>query len=216
MSGASRSPGPCPEASSRCSSLGRALATDPAILLIDELSMGLAPLVVEQLYDHVRQIANTGVPILLVEQFGNDILDVADVAGIMLHGRVQHEGEPHVISDRLAAAYLGEESHPIEETHVGRSSEFEEPRMTASVNAAPPPADPPPGGRPSGTEPMSQARLDRFESEVSDLKVTGGAANPGASGRQARDRTDGHRPHRRCPVLVRGLHRDAVRGDPAV
>jgi branched-chain amino acid transport system ATP-binding protein len=99
-------------------SLGRALATDPAILLIDELSMGLAPLVVEQLYDHVRQIADTGVPILLVEQFGNDILDVADVAGIMLHGRVQHEGEPHVISDRLAAAYLGEESHPIEETQL--------------------------------------------------------------------------------------------------
>ena len=60
--------------------------------------------------------------------------------------------------------------------------------MTASVNAAPPPADPPPGGRPSGTEPMSQARLDRFESEVSDLKVTGGAANPERQGGTARDR----------------------------
>jgi hypothetical protein len=54
--------------------------------------------------------------------------------------------------------------------------------MTASVNAAPPPADQPSGGRPSGTEPMSQARLDRFESEVSDLKVTGGAANPERQG----------------------------------
>ena len=90
-------------------SLGRALATDPALLLIDELSMGLAPLVVSQLYAHVRRVADTGVPILLVEQFGNDILDIADVAGIMLHGRVQLEGDPAVISERLASAYLGDE-----------------------------------------------------------------------------------------------------------
>ena len=89
-------------------SLARALATGPAILLIDELSMGLAPLVVEELYTHVRHIADEGVPILLVEQFGNDILQIADVAGIMLHGRIRHEGAPAEISERLADAYLGD------------------------------------------------------------------------------------------------------------
>jgi ABC-type branched-subunit amino acid transport system ATPase component len=49
------------------------------------------------------------VTIVLVEQFGNDILQVADRAGIMLHGRIQHEGEPDAIGERLAAAYLGEQ-----------------------------------------------------------------------------------------------------------
>jgi branched-chain amino acid transport system ATP-binding protein len=90
-------------------SLARALATDPALMLVDELSMGLAPLVVSELYEHVRAIADTGVTIVLVEQFGNDILEVADRAGIMLHGRIQHEGAPSEIGDRLAAAYLGEQ-----------------------------------------------------------------------------------------------------------
>ena len=96
-------------------SLARALAVDPALLLIDELSMGLAPLIVEQLYAHVRQIADSGVTILLVEQFGNDILDIADVAGIMLHGHIRHEGDPLAMSEQLAAAYLGEDHHPIDD-----------------------------------------------------------------------------------------------------
>ena len=90
-------------------SLARALATDPALMLVDELSMGLAPLVVSELYAHVRAIADTGVTIVLVEQFGNDILEVADRAGIMLHGRIQHDGRPADIGERLAAAYLGEQ-----------------------------------------------------------------------------------------------------------
>jgi len=47
---------------------GRALATEPAVLLIDELSMGLAPIIVEELYDHVRRIAASGLSILIVEQ----------------------------------------------------------------------------------------------------------------------------------------------------
>ena len=49
--------------------LARALATDPALLLLDELSMGLAPLIVEQLYEQVKAITATGTAILLVEQF---------------------------------------------------------------------------------------------------------------------------------------------------
>ena len=87
--------------------MGRALATDPAVLLIDELSMGLAPLIVEELYDHVRRIAASGLSILIVEQFVHEILGVADVAGIMLHGHIVETGTPAQIADDLTSAYLG-------------------------------------------------------------------------------------------------------------
>jgi branched-chain amino acid transport system ATP-binding protein len=90
-------------------SMARALATDPAVVLIDELSMGLAPIIVEELYDHVRRIAASGLSILIVEQFAHEILGVADRAGIMLHGRLLHAGSPSYIANELADAYLGAE-----------------------------------------------------------------------------------------------------------
>ena len=92
-------------------SMARALATEPAVLLIDELSMGLAPIIVEELYDHVRRIAASGLSILIVEQFAHEILGLADRAGIMLHGRLLHTGPPASIADELADAYLGAD-HP--------------------------------------------------------------------------------------------------------
>ena len=100
-SAASRRPARCRAASSRCSRWRRALATDPAVLLIDELSMGLAPLIVEELYDHVRRIAASGMSILIVEQFAHEMLGVADLAGIMLHG--QHRRDGHARPDRRRA-----------------------------------------------------------------------------------------------------------------
>jgi branched-chain amino acid transport system ATP-binding protein len=92
-------------------SMARALATNPAVLLIDELSMGLAPIVVEELYRHVANIAREGLSIVIVEQFAHEILGVADVAGIMLHGRIQRVGSPAKIADELVSAYLGADSH---------------------------------------------------------------------------------------------------------
>ena len=88
-------------------SMARALATEPAVLLIDELSMGLAPIIVDELYDHVRRIAASGLSILIVEQFAHEILGLADRAGIMLHGRLLHTGPPANIAGELADAYLG-------------------------------------------------------------------------------------------------------------
>jgi branched-chain amino acid transport system ATP-binding protein len=87
--------------------LARALVTNPALLLLDELSMGLAPLIVDELYEVVRQIAALGVSIVLVEQFARSVLGVADQAGIMLHGRVQKIGAPNELEAELSAAYLG-------------------------------------------------------------------------------------------------------------
>jgi branched-chain amino acid transport system ATP-binding protein len=87
--------------------LARGLASDPALLLLDELSMGLAPLVVESLYDKVREIARQGVSILVVEQFASVVLDVADRAAIMVNGRIKAIGSPEALADELQVAYLG-------------------------------------------------------------------------------------------------------------
>jgi branched-chain amino acid transport system ATP-binding protein len=87
--------------------MARGLAVDPTLLFLDELSMGLAPLIVEELYEIVAQIAQTGVSILVVEQFARTVLGVADLAAIMLHGRVTAIGPPEEIAPELEAAYLG-------------------------------------------------------------------------------------------------------------
>jgi len=87
--------------------MARALATDPKVLLLDELSMGLAPRVVEELYEVVKRIAAERVSILVVEQFAHDVLGIADTAAIMLHGRVEYIGPPGDIGEALDRAYLG-------------------------------------------------------------------------------------------------------------
>lgn len=89
-------------------SLARALATDPAILLLDELSMGLAPLIVAELYSQVAAIAAEGVSVLVVEQFARTVLGVADTAVLLAHGTVRMAGKASDIGDDvLAGAYLG-------------------------------------------------------------------------------------------------------------
>jgi branched-chain amino acid transport system ATP-binding protein len=85
----------------------RALTTEPSLLLLDEISMGLAPLIVSELYDLVQQIADDGVAVLLVEQFARAALGVADLAAVMVQGRIAAFGEPDDISDVVSHAYLG-------------------------------------------------------------------------------------------------------------
>ncbi|MCZ7526276.1 MAG: ABC transporter ATP-binding protein [Acidimicrobiia bacterium] len=91
-------------------SMARALATDPALLLLDELSMGLAPIIVERLYDHVAAIAAEGVSILIVEQFAHAVMGVADIAAVMVHGRVEQVGRPADVAGTLVGTYLGTSS----------------------------------------------------------------------------------------------------------
>ena len=87
--------------------MARALATDPSLLLLDEISMGLAPLIVAELYELVGQLASEGISILVVEQFARTALAIADYAAIMLHGRITRVGQPQDITDEVSAAYLG-------------------------------------------------------------------------------------------------------------
>ncbi len=92
--------------------VARAIASDPSLLLLDELSMGLAPLIVDQLYEAVRAISADGVTILVVEQFAAAVLDVADTAAVMVNGRVVLTGTPKEVEADLSDVYLGGEAAP--------------------------------------------------------------------------------------------------------
>jgi ABC-type branched-subunit amino acid transport system ATPase component len=87
--------------------LARALVVDPAVLVIDELSMGLAPIIVEELYEIVAQVAaEEAMAILIVEQFAHDVLGVATKAAVMLQGRIAFAGTPGDIAGSISDAYL--------------------------------------------------------------------------------------------------------------
>jgi branched-chain amino acid transport system ATP-binding protein len=87
--------------------MARALVTDPSLLLLDEISMGLAPRIVSRLYEVVGQLADQGIALLVVEQFARTVLAIADVAAIMVHGVITRAGPPDALTDEVSAAYLG-------------------------------------------------------------------------------------------------------------
>ena len=87
--------------------LSRALGAQPMLLILDEMSMGLAPLVVSAMYETVAQLAAEGLSILVAEQFAAAVLPIAHSAAIMLHGKVALVGTPAEIEEELAGAYLG-------------------------------------------------------------------------------------------------------------
>jgi branched-chain amino acid transport system ATP-binding protein len=91
--------------------MARALVQRPRVLLIDEMSMGLAPVIVEELLPVVRRVADdTGAVVVLVEQHVHLALEIADDAIVMVHGAVSLVGDAHEIAAdaaRLEAAYLG-------------------------------------------------------------------------------------------------------------
>ncbi len=86
--------------------VSRALVTEPKILLLDELSMGLAPLIVGELYEVVGRLAEGGMTVVVVEQFVTTALEVATLAAIMVHGRIVREGTPAEMADAALGAYL--------------------------------------------------------------------------------------------------------------
>jgi branched-chain amino acid transport system ATP-binding protein len=92
----------------RMLSLARALTTDPEILFLDELSMGLAPLIVDELYGVVGQLVETEkLTIIMVEQFVQTALAVADHAVVMVNGELVSQGSPSEIRSDVVGAYFG-------------------------------------------------------------------------------------------------------------
>jgi branched-chain amino acid transport system ATP-binding protein len=89
--------------------VGRALMGRPQLLLLDEPSMGLSPLMVEKIFDTLRAIAAQGVTLLLVEQNANLALQVSDRGYVLENGAVAFHGPaPELLADpRVRAAYLG-------------------------------------------------------------------------------------------------------------
>ncbi len=87
--------------------LARAVATEPSFLLLDELSTGLAPRVVETLYAHVVDMVGRGTTVLAVEQFARTVLEIAHTGAVMVTGRVVATGSPADLNEALAGLYLG-------------------------------------------------------------------------------------------------------------
>jgi branched-chain amino acid transport system ATP-binding protein len=88
--------------------MARVLMTRPRLVLLDEISMGLAPIIVSQLYEAVRQMPDTGVTVLLVEQYISTALAIADYVYLLDKGRLADVAEPADFrSGGLLSAYLG-------------------------------------------------------------------------------------------------------------
>ena len=92
----------------QAAAIGRALMSNPRLLLLDEVSLGLAPVVIEQIYAALPAITGQGTTVLVVEQDVNHALRVSDRVQCLLEGRVVLEGKPNEISrEQIAAAYFG-------------------------------------------------------------------------------------------------------------
>ena len=90
--------------------VGRALMSKPTVLMMDEPSLGLAPIVVGMIFDIIRKINAEGVTVLLVEQNAKAALDVADTGYVMETGSISFSGSGKALlaDDRVRKAYLGE------------------------------------------------------------------------------------------------------------
>ena len=89
--------------------MGRALMSNPKLLMLDEPSMGLAPILVEQIFDIVKELHQSGVTVLLVEQNAQMALSIADRAYVLETGRISMEGPAQELltNDNVRKAYLG-------------------------------------------------------------------------------------------------------------
>ena len=90
--------------------IGRALMLNPKLVLLDEPSMGLAPIVIDEVFRRLADLRTQGLTMLLVEQLAYRALDVADYAYVIEHGRIELEGPAATVraDPKVRAAYLGE------------------------------------------------------------------------------------------------------------
>jgi branched-chain amino acid transport system ATP-binding protein len=104
--------------------LSRAYLANPKVIVLDELSTGLAPLIVGEIYDRLRRLAGSGVSLLIVEQYVDLVLELADWVYVMARGVIASSGPPNDIGlKNILASYLGE-------NHTAAASEHLEPEQT--------------------------------------------------------------------------------------
>ena len=89
--------------------MGRALMNDPRLMMLDEPSMGLAPILVEEIFDIIRDLHKAGTTILLVEQNARMALSIADRAYVLETGKIALEGpaDEMMENEEVQKAYLG-------------------------------------------------------------------------------------------------------------
>lgn len=91
----------------------RAFVTNPKIVVVDEASLGLAPVIVEQIFENLRRVVATGAALLIVEQYINRALDLADTVYLMNHGRIAFHGPADEVQEATVfEQYLGIEVGP--------------------------------------------------------------------------------------------------------
>ena len=90
--------------------MGRALLSRPKVLLLDEPSMGLSPLMVDKIFEVIQEVASMGVTLLLVEQNASRALKIAQRAYVMESGQISMQGQAHDLlhDPKVRAAYLGD------------------------------------------------------------------------------------------------------------
>ncbi len=90
--------------------MGRALMSQPKIILMDEPSMGLSPIFVEEIFHIIQEISESGTTVLLVEQNAKKALSIADRAYVLETGNIVLSGDANVLmnDESIKKAYLGE------------------------------------------------------------------------------------------------------------
>jgi branched-chain amino acid transport system ATP-binding protein len=90
--------------------MGRALMSHPKIIVMDEPSMGLSPILVNEIFDIIKEVSASGTTVLLVEQNAKKALSIADRAYVLETGKIVLEGDAKELmnDDSIKKAYLGE------------------------------------------------------------------------------------------------------------
>ena len=89
--------------------LGRAMMSGPQLIMLDEPSMGLAPIVVKQVFKFIKKINESGITVLLIEQNARQAMGLSDYTYVLENGRVKMEGESQALmkDEGVQRAYLG-------------------------------------------------------------------------------------------------------------
>jgi branched-chain amino acid transport system ATP-binding protein len=94
----------------RMLALSRAYLQNPSVVLLDEISLGLAPIIVDEIFEHLARLARGGASLLVVEQYVRKVLAIADLVYVLVRGRIVFAGEPAELeSNGILERYLGAE-----------------------------------------------------------------------------------------------------------